>query len=108
LVLSVDVSKVDSTESVGTLMEEYKGMVQYFLIELGMADTSFIPFEEMLLLAEKYPVILGYGINTDNVDFLIEKTSITGIALQGGDEIRPGYKHFDELADILELIEVEE
>jgi phosphoribosylanthranilate isomerase len=85
LILSVDVSKFDSAENVGTLMEEYEGMVRYFLFELGVADTSFIPLEEMLLLAEKYPVIVGYGINVDNVDFLIEKTSIAGIALQGGD-----------------------
>jgi phosphoribosylanthranilate isomerase len=108
LILSVDVSKFDSAKSISSLMEEYEGVVRYFLFELGMADISSIPFEQMLPLAERYPVILGYGINADNVGLLIEQTSMAGIALKGGDEIRPGYKHFDELADILELIEVEE
>ena len=108
VILLVDVSKFDSAENVAKLMEEHAGSVRYFMLELGRNDTSTVSFEEMLALTEKYPVILGYGIDTENVSTLIEQTSIAGIALQGGDEIRPGYKHFDELADILEAVEAEE
>jgi len=40
-----------------------------------------------------------------NVESLFEELPLAGIALKGGDEIRAGYKDYDELADILELLE---
>ncbi len=58
-------------------------------------------------LAARFPVILGFGINRENVIELVETTGIKGLALQGGDEIRPGYREFDDLADMLELLEVD-
>ena len=36
-----------------------------------------------------------------------EQYQFTGIALSGGDEIKPGLKDFDELADVLEALEEE-
>jgi len=39
---------------------------------------------------------------------LVKKHHIYGIALKGGEEITPGYKDFDELADILEKLELED
>lgn len=53
-------------------------------------------------------VILGVGITIENVKNLIEEAGIYGISLSGSDEIKPGLKDMDELADILEKIEIEE
>lgn len=53
-------------------------------------------------------VLVGFDIHPDNVDKLLEESTIKGIALKGGNEIKPGFKDFDELADILELLEVED
>lgn len=59
-------------------------------------------------LAEQCQVLLGFGIDADHVMETIEKTSVKGIEMAGGDEIKPGLKDFDELADILETLEIED
>lgn len=53
-------------------------------------------------------VILGSGISEFNVKSLVADLKLYGIALEGGEEIKPGLKDFDELADILEELEVED
>jgi len=67
---------------------------------------EFIP--HIRALAEEARVLLGFGIHVDTVEELLEQTKVKGIALSGGDEIKPGFKDFDDLADILELLEKEE
>lgn len=59
-------------------------------------------------LAQQTPVLLGFGFGADTIDAVLEKTQVKGISLQGSDEIKPGLKDFDELADILEALEVED
>jgi len=44
----------------------------------------------------------------DQVNTAIAGTGITGIALNGSHEIRPGLKDFDNLAEILESLEADE
>ena len=53
-------------------------------------------------------MILGVGIAADSVHKTLEELQLNGIALAGGEEIKPGLKDFDELADILEALETEE
>jgi phosphoribosylanthranilate isomerase len=59
-------------------------------------------------LAEQTPVLLGFGFNAETVEEVLERTQVKGIALNGGDEIKPGIRDFDELADILEVLEEDE
>ncbi len=53
-------------------------------------------------------VILGFGISAENVTELSDNASISGLALDSGDEIKPGLRDFDLLADILEALEIED
>jgi len=39
---------------------------------------------------------------------LVEETGVKGIEMEGGEEIKPGLKDFDELAEILEALEIED
>ena len=50
-------------------------------------------------------VLLGKGVDVDSLVGLTNDTSFSGIHLKGSDEIRPGFKDFDELADILEALD---
>ena len=59
-------------------------------------------------LAQKTVVLLGFGIHPDTIEEVLEQTQVRGIALNGGDEIKPGFKDFDGLADVLEALELEE
>lgn len=59
-------------------------------------------------LSSKVEVLLGFGLEAEQIDKLLEATQVKGIALHGGEEIRPGFKDFDELAEILEALETED
>ncbi|PZX47828.1 phosphoribosylanthranilate isomerase [Algoriphagus chordae] len=71
--------------------------------ELDEADHKAIQ-----VISENCRVILGVGITAENVQQLVSELSLYGISLTGGVEITPGLKDFDELADILEALEVED
>ncbi|WP_186757891.1 phosphoribosylanthranilate isomerase [Echinicola salinicaeni] len=59
-------------------------------------------------LSGQCDVLLGFGLDADHIDETISATQVKGIAMKGGDEIKPGLKDFDELADILEALEIED
>lgn len=59
-------------------------------------------------LSKMAAVLLGTGIESRSVHAVLEETGALGIAITGGEEIRPGLKDFDEMADILECLEVED
>ncbi len=61
--------------------------------------------KQLNLLSESYKVLLGTGFSPENVEPLLAELSVHGISMNGSEEIRPGYKDYDELADILELLE---
>ncbi len=83
----------------------YNAFVAYFLIE-GQELTDFILYH-LKEYAFDNPVILGFGISAENVIRILEETSIKGIALKGSHEERPGSKDYDELSEILELLELD-
>jgi phosphoribosylanthranilate isomerase len=56
---------------------------------------------------KQVPVLLDAGLEADALLELNKASVITGLAVAGGDEIRPGYKDFDALADLLEPLEID-
>ncbi|WP_197031866.1 phosphoribosylanthranilate isomerase [Hymenobacter swuensis] len=65
---------------------------------------------ELLRLTEQartYPVWLGAGFSPDNLRGFVEKVRPAGIVLQGGDEIKPGLRDFDEMEAVFEQLEEE-
>jgi phosphoribosylanthranilate isomerase len=90
---------------------EYAEIAQYIDFFLVHGNSPFMDkkyWEHIQHISRKYPVILGFGITARNVDDLLLSDTIKGIALKGSHEIRPGYKDYEELADVLEAIEVED
>jgi phosphoribosylanthranilate isomerase len=57
-------------------------------------------------LGTEYPILIGFGLDNEfTVSALTELLPNLGIALRGSDEIRPGYKDFGSMMDILEALE---
>ncbi len=71
-------------------------------------DLSEFDLEEVKKLAKNCKVLLGTGITGENILDLVEDTGIFGISLSGGEELKPGLKDLNQLADILEKLETEE
>lgn len=57
-------------------------------------------------LSSKVKLLLGFGITPENALSLAELPGLVGFALDGGDEIKPGLRDFDQLGSILENLEV--
>ncbi len=123
-----EVSGVQSADQLKSIIENY----QPDFLELGLAELPFlsantIPFilridtnEQQGNLAQQPDFILATSfIDGINHPLLIEvnslaeaeqalqHTTIKGIALNGSAEISPGLKTYDELADVLEFLDVD-
>jgi phosphoribosylanthranilate isomerase len=82
--------------------------IAYFVLVSRQDNLSPATLQVIQNIARDFPVILGFGIDAQNAHGLISTLPLKGIALKGSHEIRPGFKDFDDLADILELLEVQE
>jgi phosphoribosylanthranilate isomerase len=82
------------------------GINQYniaYLLLISESIATNIPKAKNLNV--NFPLILGYGITTENVAALAGDYGFAGISLTGGTEERPGYKDYDEMAEILEVLQ---
>ena len=107
IILKIPAPMLENGALLKETLHKSKEDVAYFLFE-GNDDTDQALINEALNLANQYSLLLGFGLEKNNVVALLEKSQLKGIALRGGDEIKPGYKDFDDLADILEAIEVDD
>lgn len=108
IILRLSNAMLNDAASLEKLLEKSAPDVTFFLFEEEDPSRKTATVEDALKVAEDYPVVLGFGLEEDNVQTLLEQGNIQGIALRGGDEIKPGYKDFDDLADILEAIEIDD
>jgi len=80
--------------------------LKYLLVETEIP--SF--FDELQNLFEGHicpvPVLKGFGNHTESIAQMIDEGIFFGIALKGSAEEKPGFKDYDELADILEVLEI--
>lgn len=108
MILKIDMGQCTDLASLAEIMHEAHQDVLYFLLENESQYDRTEWLNDVLHLADQYPVLLGFGVDPDNINSILEHSNIKGIALKGGEEVKPGYKTYDELADILEIIEIDE
>lgn len=103
IILRIDISN-NSFQELENLLKLAKAHISYFLLESKNND---IALNNLFKLSENFPIILDSGVTIKNLDNIITQSSIKGIALKGGNEIQPGIRDFDEMADILEFLEID-
>lgn len=107
LIVRLDAARYgEDIVALADIMRDCREQVAYFLVENSSSRRVDL-LNDLLHLAKQYPILLGFGLNPKFVSALIHQHKLAGIALRGSEEIRPGYKNFDDLAAILEAIEVE-
>ena len=102
-ILKIDVSNYPD---IGKLAEELTASVKqivFFIIE--KSGDSNISFSDLNGIASRYKILIGYDVHKDNVVNWISSANIAGISMQGGPEIKPGFKDYNDLAEILEILE---
>lgn len=106
IILKVLIDKDTVEENLLSLLELYHHHVEYFLIDSeDFRDIDDTNYKFIRDISQKYPIILGFGLNKNNTRDALDKIHPAGIALKGSAEIRPGFKDFDELEEIFEQLE---
>ena len=80
--------------------------IKYILIELDGNNPELE--KEIEKLAAIYPILKGYNLLANTVASEMAQKQFAGISLKGSQELKPGFKDYDELADILEALEDED
>lgn len=99
VILQLNLSELGEEEA-ERIMESNHEEVDMFLLE--STDSSFIP--KVKAWAKTFPILLGYGISEENVLEILEKYAIKGISLLGSEEKVVGFKDYDHLSAILEVL----
>lgn len=108
VIVRLDFFELSESEMMA-IAERYEQEVAYFLLE---NSDEFSHLENEILdvlnrLAINYRILLGFGLKESNIKEILDEVPLTGIALMGEAELRPGYKDFGDMMDILEAIEVD-
>jgi phosphoribosylanthranilate isomerase len=106
LILKLDLDETHGNES--QLVEKISN--SKIILHLTSKNESLTPENRKMIqyFSKTSEIILGAGINPESVESLLNSYPLKGIGLTGGTEIKPGLKDFDELADILEQLELED
>jgi phosphoribosylanthranilate isomerase len=106
LLLRISVDTYDAQE-IDSIFNRYGDAAAHFLLE---SDKNAELTEEWIqvlgALGNEYSVLAGFGFDNEaTVQSLTDRFPKIGIALRGSEEIRPGYKDFGSMMDILEALE---
>ena len=107
VILNLNVDGYTDSKAVEKVFEYAHGLVEYFLVHSQHEGVNLQQLRGIASLTKRFNIVLGSWISNQNIADVLAMGDFTGIALKGGEEIKPGYKDFDELADILEVIEIE-
>lgn len=107
LILRADFAE-NSQSSLKEICVASQPYVDFILLESDNVVLTEYEMSFLRRLSSRYPILLGFGFGASNIHFLLEELPIKGIAMRGSQEIKPGLKDFDALAEILETLETEE
>jgi phosphoribosylanthranilate isomerase len=105
IILRQRVSDLQDIDDLIDKSDSYKNFDVSLLLVSDQLELDKEVTKRIKSLAKKCNVLLGFGVTPDNIEKILEKTSVKGIALQVGEEPNPDLKDFDDLADILEVLE---
>lgn len=105
VILNVEVSAKEDLAKLSNLTNTHG--LAYAIIDCK--SPQLIPeIESLLSNLSSVPLIKAYDVELSQLDHIIQVQPFFGIALKGSQEDKPGFKEYDELADILEALEIDD
>ena len=97
-----------------TELEAAQAQAEVFLLNFGASGISWNDIKEgrpvstdnLANLCDQFPVLLGMNWETSQVPEILDSVTPLGIFVRGGEEEKIGYKSYDELDELFELLEV--
>lgn len=108
LILKIQINKEEDLDEILKKAPFYSNNDVTLLLVSENLKLDKVAIDKTKKLTASCQVLLGFGFSADNVLDLVEATGVKGIEMEGGEEIKPGLKDFDELAEILETLEIED
>ncbi len=99
IIYRLSVDNVETLAFCSEALSEHQAYVTYFLLESTLLTIDTQTSDLLTKLCANYPILIGFGVNKDNITTVLEEIKPSGIALKGG---------LDDLAEILEEIEIED
>ncbi|MEO9966976.1 MAG: hypothetical protein ABJF11_14355 [Reichenbachiella sp.] len=100
---------IDIRDSLSMLSNVLNSGLNLSSVLVECKATELIPeIEEILSSDSPLQLIKAYDVELSQLDHIIQIQPFDGIELKGSQEDKPGFKEYDELADILEALELED
>lgn len=107
IILKQEINSIADLEKIKGLIASMKDFHISLLLDGEREDLEADEIALIKEFSQQIPVLLGYGFNADTVNKVLEATAVEGIAMKGTQEEKPGFKDYDALADVLEVLEVD-
>ena len=107
--LKIGLQGDETITSLQTLMNAYTPYTKYFLLEsVSSHEAAGAALQPTIdYLAHSFPILQGCQVSVATLPYLLG-TKLQGVALQIGMETKSGCKDFDQLAEVLALLSVEQ
>jgi phosphoribosylanthranilate isomerase len=76
-----------------------------FVLQSNTRTLDEATLQGLSALAKQYPLFLGFGLSSSNIENVLNAVQPEGIALEAGKEEKVGFNDFEALADVLEALE---
>lgn len=101
----------DALDQLTADWDEWHDLVEFFILDLeknGLRWTDLkaesTTLKELQILAKNYPLVLSIPFQAEEYEEMMEQLELHGLSLKGGEEEKVGYKSFDQLDDIYEVL----
>jgi phosphoribosylanthranilate isomerase len=93
------------------LLEEQSTFVEYFLLDFSKNGMDWENMDaaavgQVQALSKKYPILISIGGSASAMEEMLDTTAVEGISVQGGAEEKVGFKSFDELDDLFDVLAI--
>lgn len=105
LIYKLTINQEADLESLNTKIQTSQSHADHIIIKSENSSLYHEIMNKLELINDKHNLIIGFDLNSENV-LELASSDFQGIELEGTPEDRPGFKDYDAVMDILELLEL--
>lgn len=112
VIKEIVIEKSTSAGDIEFMLSHFSPHATYFLLNFDKGGFSWAEVQKGEILSpeilrdfcQRYPILLGIGVQASEVKTMLDYLQPTGLNLLGGEEEKTGIKSFDDVDDIFEQL----